>query len=77
MLRTSLVGATRTMPAVMRDSGGIVRATMYPAYAKSGTVNYADIINKPTINGVTVTGDLTLADLGLTEAQASDVDAMF
>ena len=77
MLRTMLVGATKTLPATMRESGGIVKATMYPAYAKPGTADYSDITNKPSINGVTLVGDLTLSDLGILEAQPSDIDSMF
>ena len=81
MLRTSLVGITRTIPAKMRESGGVFPATMYPAYVKAdseqGTSNYEDLENLPSINGVILKGDLSLADLGLVEAQASDIDAIF
>ncbi len=81
MLRTSLVGITRTIPAKMRESGGVFPATMYPAYVKAdseqGTSNYEDLENLPSINGVVLKGDLSLADLGLSEAQASDIDAIF
>lgn len=77
MLRMNLVGVTTTMPAMMRESGGVVKATMYPAYAKAGTADYNSIINKPSINGVTLEGELSLEDLGILEAQASDIDAMF
>lgn len=79
MLRTSLVGVTKTLSARMRESGGVVSATMYPTYVKadSGTMNYEELFNKPTINGVTLIGDLSFADLGLLEAQTSDIEAMF
>ena len=81
MLRTSLVGITRTIPAKLRESGGTFPATMYPAYVKAeseqGTSNYEDLENLPSINGIVLRGDLSLEDLGLSEAQASDIDAIF
>lgn len=80
MLRTTLVGASRTIPAQLRESGGVVSATLNPAYiagADSVSANYEDMTNKPRINGVELVGDLTLADLGLEEIQASDIDAIF
>ena len=81
MLRTSLVGITRTIPAKMRETGGVFPATMYPAYVKAdsgqGTSNYEELENLPTINGVVLLGDLSLTDLGIVEAQASDIDAIF
>lgn len=80
MLRTTLVGATRTIPAQLRESGGVVTATLNPAYvagADNLSANYDNMINKPTINGVELVGDLSLEDLGLAEVQASDIDALF
>lgn len=78
MLRTTLVDVTRTVPAQLRESRGLVSATLNPAYiAGSGTSNYDEMTNKPTINGVELSGDLTLADLGVFEVEASDIDAMF
>ena len=80
MLRTTLVGASRTIPAQLRESGGVVSATLNPAYiagADSVSGNYEDMANKPTINGVELTGDLSLEELGLIEASASDIDALF
>ena len=81
MLRTSLVGITRTIPAKMRESGGVFPATMYPAYVKAdseqGTSNYEDLENLPSINGVVLIGDMTLADLGICEAQESDIEELF
>lgn len=77
MLRTSLIGITKTIPATMRESGGLVKATMQPAYTKSGTADYGSITNKPSINGVILEGDMSLSDLGILEAQASDIDALF
>ena len=76
MLRTVLVGTSRTLPATMREVGGSVQATMFPAYV-SGATDYRTLANKPTINGVVLEGDLTLADLGICEAQASEIDALF
>ena len=80
MLRTTLVGATRTIPAQLRESGGVVTATLNPAYvagADNLSANYDDMINKPTINGVELTGDLSLEDLGIVEVKAADIDALF
>lgn len=81
MLRTSLVGITRTIPAKMRETGGVFPATVYPAYVKAdqvqGTSNYEELENLPSINGVVLLGDRSLAELGIVEAQASDIDAMF
>lgn len=81
MLRTSLVGITRTIPAKMRETGGVFPATMYPAYIKAdseqGTTNYEELENLPSINGVVLLGNLTLADLGIYEAQESDIEELF
>ena len=77
MLRTTLVGASRTIPAQLRESGGVVSATLNPAYIAGSdnvSANYEDMANKPSINGVELVGNLTLADLGLEEVQASDID---
>ena len=77
MLRTTLVGASRTIPAQLRESGGVVSATLNPAYiagSNNVSANYEDMANKPSINGVELVGNLTLADLGLEEVQASDID---
>lgn len=80
MLRTTLVGVTRTIPAQIKESGGVMSATLHPAYVvgnDTASANYEDMLNKPSINGVELTGDLTLADLGIFEIEASDIDAMF
>ena len=80
MLRTTLVGATRTIPAQLRESGGVVTATLNPAYvagADNLSANYDDMLNKPTINGVELTGDLSLEDLGIAEVKTADIDALF
>lgn len=80
MLRTTLVAATRTIPAKVKESGGVVAATLHPAYVAgsgSASANYEDMLNKPSINGVELVGDLTLADLGIFEVEASEIDALF
>lgn len=81
MLRTSLVGIARTIPAKMRETGGVFPATMYPAYIKAdseqGTTNYEELENLPSINGVVLLGNLSLADLGIYEAQESDIEELF
>ena len=33
--------------------------------SSSGTTNYNDLTNKPSINGITLTGNKTLIDLGM------------
>ena len=80
MLRTTLVGATRTIPAQLRESGGVVTAALNPAYvagADNLSASYDDMTNKPTINGVELAGDLSLEDLGIVEVKVSDIDALF
>ena len=82
MLRTSLVGITRTIPAKMRESGGVFPATMYPAYVKAdsseqATSDYEELENLPSVNGVVLKGGLSLADLGIVEAQDSDIEELF
>lgn len=80
MLRTTLVGVTRTVPAQLRESCGVLSATLNPPYIAGSeivSVDYADITNRPTINGVELLGDLSLADLGLFEIQQADIDALF
>ena len=44
------------------------------ATGTGGTTDYTDLENKPTINNVTVTGDLSLSDLGINIPAASDTD---
>lgn len=39
-----------------------------------GTDDYNSLVNKPSINGVTLVGSLTLADLGI--ASATDLSAL-
>lgn len=39
-----------------------------------GTDDYNALVNKPSINGVTLVGDMTLADLGI--ASATDLSAL-
>lgn len=34
-------------------------------------IDYTDITNKPTINGVTLEGDMTLEDIGIVEMDDS------
>ena len=44
----------------------------------AGTTNYADLANKPAVNGVTLTGDKTAAALGLaTAAQGATADTAY
>lgn len=80
MLRTSLVGITRTIPAKLRESGGVIPATMYPAYVQAdskGTMNYEELENKPSVSGIELMGCLSLADLGIEEASPEDIEALF
>ena len=41
-------------------------ATYGGGSGSSGTTNYNDLINKPSINGITLTGNKTPLDLGIT-----------
>lgn len=78
MLRTVLVGSTKTLPAKLREINGVASATMYPTYVKgTGDSDYNLIRNKPSVNGVTLEGNLTLEDLGILEAQPPDIDSLF
>ena len=42
----------------------------------SGTTNYNSLTNKPSINGVTLTGALTLQQLGIAEISNSEIEAI-
>ena len=79
MLRTSLVGVTKTLSARVRETGGVLPATLYPAYVKadSGTFNYEDLTNKPSINGITLLGDVSLEAVGIAQADQAEIDALF
>lgn len=39
-----------------------------------GTTNYNSLTNKPSINGVTLTGALTLQQLGIAEISNSEIE---
>lgn len=39
-----------------------------------GTANYNSLTNKPIVNGVTLTGNLTLEDLGISEMTTAEID---
>ena len=39
-----------------------------------GTTNYNALTNKPSINGVTITGALTLQQLGIAEISNSEIE---
>ena len=39
--------------------------------------DYSDLINKPKINGVEITGELTLSDLGVETLNNDDIDSIF
>lgn len=41
-----------------------------------GTTDYNELSNKPKINGVTLTGNKTLSDIGITQAVAEAVAAI-
>ncbi len=41
-----------------------------------GTTNYNALTNKPSINGVTLTGALTLQQLGIAEISNSEIEAI-
>ena len=48
----------------MTDNIARLLALMGGSGGSGGTTDYNDLINKPTIGGTTLSGDLTLADLG-------------
>ena len=39
-----------------------------------GTTNYNSLTNKPSINGITLTGALTLQQLGIAEISNSEIE---
>lgn len=45
--------------------------------ANGGAINFDYLINKPTINGVELSGDMTLDDLGVSEISETELDDMF
>ena len=56
------------------DIAPIITNTVTKQFVESlgidaGTTNYADLANKPAVNGVTLAGDKTSADLGLADAE--------
>ena len=81
MLRMSLVGMTKTLDAKVHESKTIVPATMYPPYVKGadavGSYDYADMVKKPSIEGVTLEGNITLSELGLYETEDSEIENLF
>lgn len=42
-----------------------------------GTFNYEELLNLPSIEGVTLRGNKTLEQLGITEITTAEIDAMF
>ena len=77
MIRSRLVRATNSLPASINENGSVIEATLFPAYAKGDGFDYENALNKPTINGVVIKGNLTLADLGIVEASKADLDDLF
>lgn len=55
------------------DKSSVVAAINEAAQGSGGTTDYTDLVNKPSINSVTLSGNKTAADLSL--ASASDVAA--
>ena len=53
-------------------------ATPAPEKEGGGSMDYHDLINKPTLNGVPIDGDLTTEDLGILNKpfSADDIDAI-
>lgn len=45
--------------------------------SSSGTTNYNELSNKPKLNGVTIQGDKTFDDYGLTPLTADELSAMW
>lgn len=57
----------------VHDAEGEKTATVYDG-SSGKNIDYNDIQNKPTIEGVPLTGNITLADLGLSEMSNEFID---
>lgn len=60
------VGSGSTTIIYQRGSGG----------GSSGTNNYNDLINKPMIEGITLTGNKTYEELNLQRVTNSEIEAL-
>ena len=75
--KTSAALGIRDVPAIIEsDDGKILTASSDGTYTwqpapSSGTMDYTQLNNKPQINSVTLTGNVSLADLGA--AAAADI----
>ena len=54
---------------------GNAKVVMLGGAGGSGTSNYNNLSNKPSINGVTLSGNKTTADLNILTASANPTDA--
>ena len=72
--KTSAALGIRDVPAIIEsDEGKILTASSDGTYTwqpapSSGTMDYTQLNNKPQINSVTLTGNVSLADLGAAAA---------
>lgn len=78
-------GGVELKPATTTTLGGIIvgdnltitSSGRLSAAAPSGTGTYADLPDKPKINGVTLINNKTLADLDIIPITNAEIDAMF
>lgn len=71
-LNATAASGNRSMVISESETNGISGGT-------GGTGNYEDLTNKPSIEGVTLSGNMSLGDLGVnpyTDAQVDDLGAM-
>ena len=57
------------------DNCASLSGTLSLMIVEGGTSDYDDLKNLPTINGVTVKGDLTTSDLGIERGYDASYDA--
>ena len=70
-----------TLDAVLDDGPNLLaylsNTQIYTEGGGGGSLNYNELYNKPSIEGVTLTGNKTLEQLGITEITTAEIDAMF
>ena len=68
---TSQLGGVIVGSGLAITSSGVLSATGAP-----GTISYNALTNKPQINNVTLSGNKSLADLGLVEITNGEIDTI-
>lgn len=69
--------ATTEKAGIVKPDGTTITVDEYGTLRTNGTTNYNDLTNKPTINNVTLSGNKSLNDLGITTADSKDNTATF